>query len=67
MKIVLSMLEPQKRLGKSPICDVSQTSESVTKIKHRGLRIGTWNFQGVCNDRKALKIGEVYLRTILIL
>ena len=46
-------------LGKSPICEVSQISESVTKIKHRGLRIGTWNFQGLCSDRKALEIGEV--------
>ena len=24
-----------------------------------GLRIGTWNFQGLCNDRKALEIGDV--------
>ena len=28
-------------------------------IKQRGLRIGTWNFQGLCSDRKALEIGEV--------
>ena len=47
------------RLGKSPICEVSQISKSVPKIKHRGLRIGTWNFQGLCSDRKALEIGEV--------
>ena len=48
-----------ERLGKSPICDVSQASKSVPKIKHRGLRIGTWNFQGLCSDRKALEIGEI--------
>ena len=35
-----------ERLGKSPICEVSQITESVTKIKRQGLRIGTWNFQG---------------------
>ena len=46
-------------LGKSPIWEVSQISKSVPKIKHRGLRIGTWNFQGLCSDRKALEIGEV--------
>ena len=47
------------RLGNSPICEVSQISKSVPKIKHRGSRIGTWNFQGLCSDRKALEIGEV--------
>ena len=48
-----------ERLGKSPIGEVSQISKSVPKIKHWDLRIGTWNFQGLCTDRKALEIGKV--------
>ena len=55
----LEYVRAPERLGKSPICEVSQISKFVTKIKHRGLRIGTWNFQGLCSDRKALEIGEV--------
>ena len=39
--------------------DVTQGKNKVSKIKQRGLRIGTWNFQGLCNERKALEIGEV--------
>ena len=41
------------------ICEVSQISKSVPKIEHRGLRTGTWNFQGLCSDKNALEIGEV--------
>ena len=26
--------------------------------KHRGIRIGTWNFHGLRNNRKALEMGE---------
>ena len=29
------------------------------KIEQRGLRIGTWNFQGLYSDRKVLEVGEV--------
>ena len=47
-----------EKLGTSPICEVSQSNKSVPKIKHRGLRIGTWNFQRLCSGRKALEIGE---------
>ena len=43
----------------SPACDVAQGNNKVLSIKQRGLRIGTWNFQGLCSDRKALEIGEV--------
>ena len=45
----------------SPICDVGQTRKAIPKIDPRGLRIGTWNFQGLCtcSDRKALEIDEV--------
>ena len=55
----LEYVTAPERLGKSPICEVSQMSKSVPKIKQRGLRIGTWNFQVLCSDRKALEIGEV--------
>ena len=48
-----------KRLDTNPLCEVSQSSKSVSKIKHRCLRIGAWNFRGLCSDRKALEIGEV--------
>ena len=48
-----------ERLDPSPICEVSESSKCMTKMKHRGLRIGTWNFQGLCSGRKALEIGEV--------
>ena len=50
---------PLERQGTSPICKVGQSSKSVPKIKHKALKIGTRNFQGVCSDRKALEIGEV--------
>ena len=44
-----------ERMDTRSICEVGQ----VPKIKHRGLRICTWNFQRLCSDRKALGIGEV--------
>ena len=28
-------------------------------LNQRKLRIGTWHFQGILHDRKALKIGEI--------
>ena len=43
----------------SPTCDVTQGNNNVLKIKQRGLRIGTWNFQCLYSDRKALEICEV--------
>ena len=43
----------------NPACDVALENNKVLNIKQRGLRIGTWNFQGFCSDRKALQIGEV--------
>ena len=43
----------------TPVDDVSQRRKLVAKIKHMGLRIGAWNFQGLCSDRKAFQIGEV--------
>ena len=49
----------RERLNTGPICEVSESKKSVTQMKRRGLRIGTWNFQGLCSDRKALEIGEV--------
>ena len=38
---------------------VQSVKNNVLKIKQRGLRIDTWNFQHLCNDRKAIEIGEV--------
>ena len=46
-------------VGTSSICDVGQSRKAIPKLNHSGLRIGTWNFQGLCRDRKALEIGEV--------
>ena len=43
----------------TPVVDVSQRRKPVAKIKHVGLRIGTWNFQGLCSVRKASQIGEI--------
>ena len=43
----------------SPTCGVAQGNNNALKIKQRSSRIGTWNFQGLCCDRKALEIGEV--------
>ena len=48
-----------ERVGSSPICDVGQSRKAIPTIDHRGLRIGRWNFRGLCSDRKALEIGEV--------
>ena len=52
-----------ERASMTLICDVhvhvGQSRKPGAKIKHRGLRFGTWNFQGLCSDRKALEIGEV--------
>ena len=48
-----------ERLDPIPTCEVGQSSNSLPKTNHRGLRIGTWNFQGLCSGRKALEIGEV--------
>ena len=54
-------------VGTSPICDVGQTRKPVSKIKHRVLRIGTWNFQVLCirSDRKALEISEVLSKNLI--
>ena len=43
----------------SPICGVGQSRKPAPKIKHRRVRIGLWNFQGLCSDKKALEISEV--------
>ena len=48
-----------ERVGTNPICDVGQRRKAIPKIDHRGLRIGAWNFQGLCSNRKALEKGEV--------
>ena len=40
----------------SPACDVAHGNYYELNIKQRGLRIGAWNFQGLCSDRKALEI-----------
>ena len=47
-----------ERAGMTPIREVGQSKKPVAKLKHRGLRIGTWNFQGLCIHRKALERGE---------
>ena len=39
----------------SQACDVAQGNNKVLNIKRRGLRIGTWNCQGLCSDRKVLE------------
>ena len=39
--------------------DVASCNKNAPNSKQRGLRIGTWNFQGLCSDRKALEVGEV--------
>ena len=49
----------RERVGTSSICYIGQSWKAIPKINHRGLRIGTWNFQGLCSDRKALEIGAV--------
>ena len=41
----------------SPACDVAEGNKNVLNIKQIGLRVCTWNFQGLCSDRKALEIG----------
>ena len=33
-----------EKLGKSPVCEVSQVSKSVPNIIQKGLRFGTRNF-----------------------
>ena len=44
----------------SAISEVSEISKPVPKSKHmQRLWIGTWNFQGLCSERKALERGEV--------
>ena len=43
----------------SPAFDVGQGNNNVLNVKQRGLKIGTWNYQGLCSYRKALQIGEV--------
>ena len=48
----------------SPACDVAQGNNNILNIKQRVLRIGRWNSQGLCSDRKALEIGDFYLRII---
>ena len=48
--------EAFESVSTSPILKLRQGSKCVTRIKMRGLRIGTWNFQGLCSDRKALEV-----------
>ena len=40
-------------------CSVVSFNKSVLNNKHKGIRIGTWNFQCLCNDRKALEINKL--------
>ena len=41
-------------LAVNPTHIVVCCNETLLNIKQRGLRIGTWNFQGLRSDRKAL-------------
>ena len=57
MREVMSMIKAL--VSVSPACDVAQGNNNVLTIKQKGLRIGTWNFQGFCSEWKALEIGKV--------
>ena len=42
-----------------PVCEVGQSIKNVAKTNQSWLRIGTWNFQGLCSERIVLELSEV--------
>ena len=40
----------------NPTYSLMSCNKNVASIKQRGLRIESWNFQGLCNDGKALEV-----------
>ena len=51
--------EASETIDVNPTYSMMSCNENVANIKQRGLRIGNWKFQGLCNDRKILKVGEI--------
>ena len=51
--------EASETADANPPYSVISGNENVVNIKQRRSRIGTRNFQGLCNDRYAFEVGEI--------
>ena len=64
----LSVVEPVKPVGSGIECNSDSENVDVNRVrenvlagnrKKRKLRVGTWNFSGLCSERKQKEVGEL--------
>ena len=55
----MTMMKAFDTIDVTPTYSMMPCDKNVANIRQRELRIGTWNFQALCNDGKALELGEI--------